>query len=133
MGQATSGTVERAPGVARWLAISTGVIVLLALPAVFVMAIPRSGELGGVIIVPAVGLLVFELLVWWKPVVLSVTSRTVAPSVLFCPGAIASQVPWVVLSVTDLVLDSYLDIVVVLMIKAAAAFGTWVLQAPHRS
>lgn len=94
-----------------------------------VLAIPRSGELGGLLIVPAVGLVVFELIAWWKPASASVASPSVVVSILFCLGAIASQLPWVMISATDVVLETYLDIVAVLVIKAAVAAGTWVLQS----
>lgn len=58
------GAIERWSRVVRWFAISTGGVVLLAVPIVFVMAIPQSGELGGLNIVPAVGILVLELCIW---------------------------------------------------------------------
>ena len=123
--------VLRSRGV-RWVAISTGICVLLALPIVFVMAIPRSGELGGLNIVPAAGFLVLELCLWWRPVELSVAAPTPAAAVLFCCGAVVSQLPAAAISATDLVVDSYLDISLVLAIKIGAAIGTWALQAPHR-
>ncbi len=127
-----SGTIERWSRTVRWFAISTGIVVLLAVPIVFVMAIPQSGELGSLNIVPAVGILVLELCIWWKPAELSVTSPTPTASILFCLGAITSQLPAIILSTTGLLLDSYLDIFLVLAIKVGAAIGTWVLQAPHR-
>ena len=132
MDRMTGDAAERWSRVVRCVAISTGVSVLLALPIVFVMAIPRSGELGGLNIVPAAGFLVLELCIWWKPVELSVTAPTSAAAMLFCFGAIVSQLPAVAISATDLVVNSYLDILLILAIKVGAAIGTWALQAPHR-
>ena len=128
----TSDVAERWSSVARWIAISIGILVLLALPIVFAAAIPRSGELGGLNIVPVIGFLVLELCIWWKPVELSVKAPAPAAAMLFCFGAIVSQLLAVVLSATDLVVDSYLDILLVVAIKVGAAVGTWTLQAPHR-
>lgn len=59
-----SSSAELWSNVVRWIAISIAAVVLLALPAVFVMAIPRSGELGALNIVPAFGILVLELCLW---------------------------------------------------------------------
>ena len=128
MNRTSSGNFERLSEVARWIAILVGVVVLLALPAVFVMASTGPGELDALNIVPATGLLIFEILIWRKPVVLSAASPAPAASILFCLGAIVSRFPPAAASATDLVVDSYLDIVLVLVIKAMVAAGTWVLQ-----
>lgn len=129
----SSDASERWSRVVRWVAVSTGVSVLLALPIVFVISIPRSGELGGLNIVPAAGFLVLELCIWWKPVELSVTAPASAAATLFCFGAIVSQLPALAISTTDLVVNSYLHILLIVAIKIGVAVGTWTLQAPHRS
>lgn len=60
------------------------------------------------------------------------TAPTPAASMLFCLGAIVSQLPAAIMFAADLVIDSYFDLLLVLAIKAGAATGTWLLQAPHR-
>jgi hypothetical protein len=106
---------------------------LLALPIVFVMAIPRSGELGALNIVPAAGFLVLELCIWWKPVEASATAPTPVAALLFCFGAVVSQLPALAIAATDLVVDSYFDLLLIVGIKVGAAIGTWSLQGPHRA
>lgn len=132
MDRMTSYAAERWSRVVRWVAISTGISALLALPIVFVMAIPRSGELGGLNLVPAAGFLVLELCIWWKPVKLSLTAPTSGAAMLFGCGAMVSQLPAVAILATDLVVNSYLDVLLIVVTKVGVAIGTWALQAPHR-
>lgn len=87
----------------RHLLVLLGIGVLLAPSILLAWLSTRSGELGGLLLVPAFGLAVFELVVWWWPLRLAVEQLkwSGGDAAIFLAGALVCQLPWPILLAVD--------------------------------